>query len=147
MVIALLYIYYIYIILGVTRALIRCYAVARAQHLGQNSRFGQQPPRGWPRATPDFGSVRVISSFLLSDIPRHPDTRLFEVREAFKRSLLVFRRIFAHIPQFFRLRRPSEGPPGGDSRGAFGGLARLRRATRLASPVAMCATDAEPLID
>ena len=29
----------------------------------------------------------MISSFLLQDIPRHPDTRLFEVREAFKRSL------------------------------------------------------------
>ena len=31
----------------------------------------------------------MISSFLLQDIPRHPDTRLFEVREAFKRSLLL----------------------------------------------------------
>ena len=52
--------------------------------------------RCWPRATPDFGSVSVISSFLLQDIPRHPDTRLFEVREAFKRTLLlgVFRRVF-----------------------------------------------------
>ena len=45
--------------------------------------------RCWPRATPDFGSASVISSFLLQDIPRHPDTRLFEVREAFKRSLLL----------------------------------------------------------
>ena len=43
--------------------------------------------RCWPRA-PHFGSVSVISSFLLHDIPRH-DTHLFEVREAFKRTLLV----------------------------------------------------------
>ena len=33
-----------------TRALISCCAVARAQHLGQNSRFAQQPPIGWLRA-------------------------------------------------------------------------------------------------
>ena len=32
-----------------TRALTSCCAVARAQHLGQNSRFAQQPPRGWLR--------------------------------------------------------------------------------------------------
>ena len=31
----------------------------------------------------------MIISFLLQDIPRHPDTRLFEVREAFKRGLLL----------------------------------------------------------
>ena len=48
----------------------------------------------------------MISSFLLKDIPRHPDTRLFKVRKAFKRSLLLgFRRIFAHISQFFHTRR------------------------------------------
>ena len=41
------------------------------------------------RASPDFGSVSVISSFLLQDIPRHPDTRLFEVREEFTRSLFI----------------------------------------------------------
>ena len=58
--------------------------------------------RCWPRATPEFGSASVISSFLLQDIPRHPDSRLFEVREAFKSSLLVFRRIFEHISHFFR---------------------------------------------
>ena len=59
--------------------------------------------RCWPRATtPDCGSVSVISSFLLQDIPRHPETRLLEVREAFKRSLLVFRRTFAHISHIFR---------------------------------------------
>ena len=27
----------------------------------------------WPRATPDFRTVSAISSFLLQDIPRHPD--------------------------------------------------------------------------
>ena len=32
------------------RALIRCVAVALAQQLGRNSRFAQQPPRGWLRA-------------------------------------------------------------------------------------------------
>ena len=31
----------------------------------------------------------MISSFLLQDIPRHPETRLLEVREAFKRILLL----------------------------------------------------------
>ena len=45
--------------------------------------------RCWLRATPDFGSVSVINSFPLKDVPWHPDTRLFEVREAFKRSLLL----------------------------------------------------------
>ena len=29
----------------------------------------------------------MITSFLLQDIPRHRDTRLFEVREAFKPGL------------------------------------------------------------
>ena len=33
-----------------SRARISCCAVARAQHLGQNSRFAQQPPQGWLRA-------------------------------------------------------------------------------------------------
>ena len=40
----------------------------------------------------------MIGSFLLQDIPRHPDTRLFEVREAFKRSLLLG--FQAHIPAY-----------------------------------------------
>ena len=31
-------------------ALISCCVVARAQHVGQNSRFAQQPPLGWLRA-------------------------------------------------------------------------------------------------
>ena len=51
--------------------------------------------RCWPRATPDFGSVRVFSLFLPQDMPRRPDKRLFEVREAFKRSLLLG--VQAHI--------------------------------------------------
>ena len=33
-----------------SRALLSCCAVARAQLLGQNSRFAQKPPRGWVRA-------------------------------------------------------------------------------------------------
>ena len=36
-------------IIAVPRALISCCAVARAQYLGQNSRFAQQPPQGWLR--------------------------------------------------------------------------------------------------
>ena len=54
-----------------------------------------------PQATPDFGSVGVISSFLLEDIPRHPDTPLFEVREAFKRSLL--NGFQAHVRAYFAI--------------------------------------------
>ena len=56
------------------------------------------------RASPDFGSVSVISSFLLQDIPRHPDTRLFEVREAFKRGLLLG--FQAHIRAYIALFSP-----------------------------------------
>ena len=44
--------------------------------------------RCWHRATFDSGSASVISSFLLQDVPSH-DTRLVEVREAFKRTLLL----------------------------------------------------------
>ena len=66
--------------------------------------------RWWPRATPDFGSVSVIRSFLLQDIPRHPDIRLFEVREAFKRSLL--RGFQAHIRAYIAFFSPPGGPPG-----------------------------------
>ena len=40
-----------YLVLG-TGVLMNCRAVARAQHLGQNSRFAQQPPQG--SATRDF---------------------------------------------------------------------------------------------
>ena len=72
--------------------------------------------RCWPRATLDFGSVSVINLFLLKDMPRHPDTRLSEVREAFKRSLLPG--FQAHIRAYiaiFSLRGPS-GPPGGNRR-------------------------------
>ena len=100
-----------------------------------------------PRATPDFGSVSVISSLLFQDIPWHPNTRLFEVREAFKRSLLLdFQaRIRAYNAIFSPpadLREPSGGPPGGTSAPPCGGLA-----TRPAFPVALRATDAEPLIN
>ena len=35
-----------------------------------------------------------MSSFLLQGIPRHPDTRLFEVREAFKRTLFLLLVVF-----------------------------------------------------
>ena len=62
--------------------------------------------------------VSVIRSFLLQDIPRHPDTRLFEVREAFKRSLLLgFQAPIRAYIAIFHLRRPSGGPPGGSSGG------------------------------
>ena len=82
--------------------------------------------RCWSRATPDFGSVSVTSSFLLQDIPKHPDTRLFEVREAFKRSFVAwFSGAYTRIYRFFFA-----------SGGPCGGLDRLRRAT-----------DAEPLIN
>ena len=102
--------------------------------------------RCWPRATPDFGSVSVITSVLLLDIPRHPDTRLFEVREAFKRSLLLgfqarIRAYIAGVSPPAALRGPSGGP--------CGGLRGLRRVTRAAGVlrVALRATDAEPLIN
>ena len=62
--------------------------------------------------------VSVIRSFLLQDIPRHPDTRLFEVREAFKRSLLLG--FQAHIRAYFAI---------------------------FSSPAALRATVAEPLIN
>ena len=88
--------------------------------------------RCWPRATPDFGSLSVITSFLLQDIPRHPDTRLFG-RHLHALSCLVFEHIFAHVSHFFA----SGGPPGvlpGFLRGAGALVARntparvLRRA-------------------
>ena len=60
--------------------------------------------RGWPRAIPDFGSVSVISSFLLQDIPRHPDTRLFEIRETFKRSFSLG--FHAHIRAYIAILSP-----------------------------------------
>ena len=57
--------------------------------------------------------LQVISnnSLLLQDVPRHPHARLFEVREALKRTSLLFgfpAYIRANIA-FFRLRRPSGG--------------------------------------
>ena len=67
--------------------------------------------RRWPRVTPDFGSMSVISSFLLQDSPGNPEIRLLEVRKVFKRSLLLgFQaRIRAYIA-IFRLRW--RGSPG-----------------------------------
>ena len=50
----------------------------------------------------------MISSFLLQDIPRHPDTRLFEVRGAFKRSLLLD--FQAHIRAYIALRSTDTEP-------------------------------------
>ena len=97
----------------------------------------------WPRA-PDFGSVSIILllililsaiiSFLLQDIPRHPDTRLFPGSGGIKTQIVTWFSVVAYISHFFRLRRPSRGaiPPKGSS----GGLARRRRAR-----------DAEPLIN
>ena len=55
--------------------------------------------RCWPQATPDVGSVSVISSFLLQDIPRH-DTRLVEVREAFERTLLRGFRAYCYVSAY-----------------------------------------------
>ena len=56
--------------------------------------------RCWPRS--EFGSVSVISSFILQDIPRH-DTRIYfrGLREASKRTLLLGVRasISAYIAQ------------------------------------------------
>ena len=64
----------------------------------------------------------MIISFLLQDIPRHPDTRLFEVREAFKRGLLLD--FQAHVRVYIAifsppaaLRAPSRGGLRGSSRG------------------------------
>ena len=52
----------------------------------------------------------MISPFLLEDVPRH-DTRLFEVREAFKRTLwLGFR---AYISERVANKSPPATLPGG----------------------------------
>ena len=72
--------------------------------------------------------IILNSSFLLQDIPTHPDTRLFEVREAFKRIMLLgfrayIRAYIAFFPPPATLRVPSGGPPWGTS----GELAHLRR--------------------
>ena len=81
----------------------------------------------------------MISSFL-QDIPRH-DTRLFEVREAFKRTLLFG--FCAYIRAYIAKKNASGDPPGGPS----GGLAHRTCAAGLGSPVAVPATDAGPLIN
>ena len=78
----------------------------------------------------------MINSFLLQDIPRHPDTCLFEVREAFKRSLLLG--FQAHIRAYIAFF--SRGALRGPLRGACAPNTRRRR-------VALRATDAEPLIN
>ena len=79
----------------------------------------------------------MISSFLLQGIPRHTDTRLFEVREAFKRCYFGFQaHIRAYIAYF--------SPPA--LRGPLRRACAPAAATRLASPVALRATD-ETLIN
>ena len=107
--------------------------------------------RCWPRATPEFGSVSVISSFLLQDVPRHPETRLLGVREAFIRSLL--HGFQAHIraytaffsPPVAALRGPSRGPSRGALRGPLRGAcapaARNRRRSTSECPAAHCPLD------
>ena len=80
--------------------------------------------------------MSVISSFLLQDIPRH-DPRLFEVRDEFKRTLLLGFRAYSSAN--FAKKSPPAALPLGPSGPRAGGL---RRATRLASPVAVPATDA-----
>ena len=66
----------------------------------------------------------MISSFLLQDNLRHPDTRLFEVREAFKRSLLSD--FQAHIRAYTAFFSPPAAR-GGLSRGTLGGGLRARK--------------------
>lgn len=83
--------------------------------------------------------VSAISSFMRQGIPRHPNSRRFEVREAYAVRHLVFRLILAHISQLFRLRRTLQGP--------LRGLARLRRATGISSHVALRTAEAEPLMN
>ena len=83
----------------------------------------------------------MISSFLLQDVPRH-DTRLFEVRETFKRTLLLGFR--ACISAYIAKKKSGLRGP---LRGACATPAAGVRATRLESPVAVPATDAGPLIN
>ena len=71
----------------------------------------------------------MISSFLLYDIPRY-DTRLLEVREAFKRTLLLgFRAYISAYFEVYRKKIAAGGPPGGPS-GAPAGSTRRRRVAR-----------------
>ena len=85
----------------------------------------------------------MISSILLQGIPRH-DTRIFEVREAFKRtSFPGFRAdISAHISK----KTPPASLPGGPPRAPAGGLRACGAQTLLTSPVAVPATNAGALI-
>ena len=81
----------------------------------------------------------MISSFLLQDIPRHPDTRLFEVREACKRSLLLG--FQAHIRACIALFSPPAALRG-PLRGACAPAARIKSCVACA----LRATGAETLI-
>ena len=85
--------------------------------------------RYWPLATPDFGSVSAISALLLQDIPRHPDTRLFEVREAFKRSSLLGFQVY--IGAYIAMVYPVVAP-GALTGGTAGGLLACAAQTRAA---------------
>ena len=97
--------------------------------------------RCWPLATPVFGSVIAISSFLLQDISRHPETRFLEVWEVFKHGPLpgfqanIPAGIVAHISYTFCHRR-----------GPLREACARHRAKHLATPVAPGVTDAEALI-
>ena len=76
-----------------------------------------------------------------------PDARLFEVREEFKRTLLLgFRQIFEN--NYYRIYLFASGTPGGGRRGDCTPAARTTRrrrvagsSTRLASPVAQQTPD------
>ena len=94
--------------------------------------------------------MSVISSFLLREIPGH-DTRLFEVGWAFKRTLLTAFR--AYISGFRGISQKTSPPaaltarpPGALPGGPPGRPPGVLRATRLAPPVAVPATDAVSLI-
>ena len=78
-------------------------------------------PIPWDES-PDFGSVYVISSFLLQDLPGH-DTRLIEVWEAFKRTLLPGVRAYSGV--YYCVYREKRGTLAGG--GPQGGAARNTR--------------------
>ena len=98
------------------------------------------------RSAPDFGIVSVNSSFLPQDIPRHPDAHLFEVREAFKRTLLPS--FGAYMSAYIAKKKSTPAALPGDPPGPLRGATCCRRvATRVASQVAVPETDAGPLIN
>ena len=82
----------------------------------------------------------MVSSFL-QDIPRH-DTHLFEVREAFKRTLLLGFRAYSSA-YYIAKNLVSGGSPGGGLRGACAPAARNTPCVAYYVP----ATDAGPLIN